>query len=192
MKICLYFQLINICLTGILSKELPNQTNNSSISNKERLIGDLLNSYNKTMREQDTTDPVMADAKLTNFSIVHVDELKKKAKFKLSVQIEWKNKYLQWDPSNYSGLAKFESNDILIPELSLIHFKDDVYKLNATKLKRAKIELHANGFNFVKISLVFDTIWDSDIYYFPFDRKTCVMKFDSSSKLFQDVCNFDY
>ena len=80
----------------------------------------------------------------------------------------------------------------MIPELTLIHLKDDFYKLNATKLKRAKIELRDDGLNFVKISLVFDTIWDSDIYYFPFDRKTCVMKFDSSSKLFQDVSNFNY
>ncbi len=187
MKILLYIQLINVYLTGSLTQELHYQKNDSLIANKERLIGNLFYNYNETVRRKDTIDPVIADAKLTNFSIVQVDENKKKAKFKLSVQIEWKNKYLKWNPSEYSGLAKFESNDILIPELTMIHLKENVYKLNATKMQQGKIELRSNGLNIIKLNLVFETVWESDIYYFPFDRKTCIMKFDSGSKLFQDV-----
>ena len=103
------------------------------------------------------------------------------------MQIEWKNAHLKWDPDDYNGLTKFESNDILIPELSILHLKDNIYKLNATKIKRTKVELQANGINCVKLNLVFDIKCDSNLYYFPYDKKLCIMKFASNNKLFQDV-----
>lgn len=101
--------------------------------------------------------------------------------------IEWKNNYLKWNPTDYSGLAKFESNDILIPELRMVPLKNDVYKLNATRIKKTKVQLRSNGLNYVELNLVFDIICDSNLYYFPFDKKQCIMKFAGNNKLFQDV-----
>ncbi len=101
----------------------------------------------------------------------------------------WHNKYLQWDPKDYDGIKDFYSKEIFIPELSLIHLNDEFYEFNATNFIKSQINLHSDGFNFIKMNLSLEIVCLQNSHYFPFDKLECHIYFSSISHIFQDVNN---
>ncbi len=82
------------------------------------------------------------------------------------------------------------SNDIFVPDLRLISTYNDygkIYKLNATKNLKTKVTLCSDGWNLFRVNVNFDLKCNANFYYFPFDKKTCTIKFINNNKIFEDV-----
>lgn len=105
-------------------------------------------------------------------------------------QIEWWNRDLNWNPKDFNGLKMIKSNDILVPDLHLIKSFSNyggIYKFNATKNFKTKLILYSDGWNRIELNLTLDVKCDSSLYYFPFDKKICTVRFINSRAIFEDV-----
>ncbi|XP_023652717.1 neuronal acetylcholine receptor subunit alpha-7-like isoform X1 [Paramormyrops kingsleyae] len=145
---------------------------------QRRLYKDLLTNYNPLER------PVFNDShsltvhfSLSLMQIMDVDEKNQVLTTNIWLQLYWTDHYLQWNTSEYPGVATVRFPDSLIwrPDILLYNSADE--RFDATF--HTNILVNSSGYCQYMPPGIFRSTCYIDVRWFPFDVQRCELKFGS-------------
>ena len=120
-------------------------------------------------------------------SVLNVDDSQQIMTSTLVVQITWRDSFLSWSPSNYSGVK------IISMDLNLI-WTPNVFVLNSPALKNDllsyahHLNVQSNGTVYALTTITMDTMCSMDHSKFPYDSQLCpIVVFTLDNQISIDV-----
>ncbi|KAG7468278.1 hypothetical protein MATL_G00141330 [Megalops atlanticus] len=145
---------------------------------QRRLYRDLMRNYNPLER------PVFNDSQsltvhfsLSLMQIMDVDEKNQVLTTNIWLQLSWNDYYLQWNTSEYPGVAnvRFPDNQIWKPDILLYNSADE--RFDATF--HTNVLVSSSGSCLYLPPGIFKSTCYIDVRWFPFDVQRCELKFGS-------------
>jgi hypothetical protein len=141
----------------------------------------LLASYDKdVLPRADQTDKVAVSVALTLLSINDFDMIKQKLSVTGYLTLEWTDEFMAWDSAASGGIANlsFPQTKLWKPDISL---KNSFTKIEELGGSFIYMNVDSTGSVVWQPFEVFQTNCDADISYFPFDRQSCNLDFETWS-----------
>ncbi|XP_069678418.1 neuronal acetylcholine receptor subunit non-alpha-2-like isoform X2 [Periplaneta americana] len=158
-----------MCFQGVTAEDFCRVS--SPKSQTLRLKRDLLCNYDKTIR------PVVDNG---NATFVYITMLLR------SLTYEWLDEHLLWKPSEYEDLKQVlvESEKIWIPDI--VHYGSSAWE-SFNKVENTRCLVYFNGMVTCVPRMVYSTLCDLDLTYWPFDRINCSVRAGSLSRLAGEI-----
>uniref|UniRef100_A0A1I7T984 Neur_chan_LBD domain-containing protein n=1 Tax=Caenorhabditis tropicalis TaxID=1561998 RepID=A0A1I7T984_9PELO len=141
-----------------------------------QLLENLLTDYNKAVRPvHNASDALKVKFGANLCRLIDVDEVNQVLTTSLWLEMQWYDKKLTWNPSDWGGVEYIHipSDQIWIPDIVLYNNADGEPHITITSL--AKIDNH--GRVVWQPPSIYKSFCPINIKYFPYDWQTCEMKF---------------
>ncbi|XP_075720220.1 acetylcholine receptor subunit gamma [Rhinoderma darwinii] len=161
--------ILSLCCTVILCN-----------NKEERLLSDLMTSYNKDLRPAEKDgDIISVSLKLTLTNLISLNERKEALTTNVWVEMQWIDYRLSWNPAQYGGIeiTRIPSTMVWLPDVGLENNVDGTFN----------IALYTNtlvsydGSIYWLPPAIYQSYCPVVATYFPFDWQNCSMVFQSQT-----------
>ncbi|KAF6113186.1 cholinergic receptor nicotinic gamma subunit [Phyllostomus discolor] len=147
---------------------------------EERLLADLMRSYNPHLRpaERDT-DVVNVSLKLTLTNLISLNEREEALTTNVWIEMQWCDYRLRWDPQDYEGLwvLRVPSTMVWRPDIVLENNVDGVFEVALY----CNVLVSPDGCVYWLPPAIFRSSCPVSVTYFPFDWQNCSLIFQSQT-----------
>ncbi|XP_059558458.1 acetylcholine receptor subunit gamma [Myotis daubentonii] len=147
---------------------------------EERLLADLMHSYNPHLRpaERDT-DVVNVSLKLTLTNLISLNEREEALTTNVWIEMQWCDYRLRWDPQDYEGLwvLRVPSTMVWRPDVVLENNVDGVFEVALY----CNVLVSPDGCVYWLPPAIFRSSCPVSVTYFPFDWQNCSLIFQSQT-----------
>ncbi|KAH9509107.1 hypothetical protein Btru_049036 [Bulinus truncatus] len=173
------------CQPLVLADKTHPQDGDATESDFLRLHEKLLTNYSRHMRPvTNQSSSIAVSLKFDLLSISDIDDVKQRIAVLAVVSVQWKDKNLIWDPSDYGGLDRmyFNEEQIWAPSVYIVESQTKgptLFTLPTTHL------VLPDGTVIFGSSGILETSCSLDMTYFPYDYQKCKFGFgvlDSSKR----------
>jgi hypothetical protein len=143
--------------------------------------------YDKTLRPgRNQSEPVTVRVRMKLDNLVEIDELAGTMTITATLQINWSDDRMTWDPKNFNGIEKamFQKGDIWVPDMYALSSLSHNYDLGTNKFK---VRYTHSGDATWEVSEMFSSTCDIDIVYYPLDSQSCLFTFTPNGYSPDDV-----
>ncbi|XP_023334348.1 acetylcholine receptor subunit alpha [Eurytemora carolleeae] len=146
-------------------------------SNMEgKLLNDLLKDYNKMSRPvKNLSSPLEVTINIGTFESFDLDEISQTISVLLYITVSWVDKFLTWNPEEYSGInqTRLPAGQIWIPDLQLQHTPIGSGMLST----ESNAILDSSGLvKHTPPGTIKTICQEMDLYKFPYDTQTCTIE----------------
>ncbi|PFX16347.1 neuronal acetylcholine receptor subunit alpha-7-like isoform X2 [Stylophora pistillata] len=158
-----------------------------------RLLDHLLKNY-KTRRlirpVKDRSKPVVIGFSAELIGVAKVDEKEQIIKTHFWIRLDWNNPYMTWKPEEYGGnkVMNIPPEMLWVPDIILYNNADDRLSLKATSGFTTSVKVRHDGNQTWRAHIIYKSMCNINVKYFPFDEQQCKMVFASWS---HDVSTID-
>ncbi|XP_078700715.1 neuronal acetylcholine receptor subunit alpha-10-like [Branchiostoma floridae x Branchiostoma belcheri] len=139
----------------------------------------LLEDYDRRVRPvRDQSTTVTLDVDVALRQVVGLNELKEVFTTLLWLRLYWTDEFLQWNTSQYDGLATttFQSSEIWTPDVFLIN---NIGEGSGNLLPVTDVSVTSEGRVAWRQPGLFQSTCAVDVSQFPYDEQICVLEFSS-------------
>jgi len=185
MKFCLI--VIAVLATNFATAETDkSQERMENITHEQRLLNHLLQDYKNRRLVRPVTDrskPVIIGFSAELIGVAKVDEKEQLIKTHFWVRQDWNNPYMTWKPEDYGGVMEIQiPPDMLwVPDIILYNNADDRLSLKATSGFTTYVKVRHDGNQTWRAHIIYKSMCNINVKYFPFDEQHCKMVFASWS-----------
>lgn len=180
--------LLSSCMLTIsfASAEMETQERLGNTTDDQRLLKYLLQDYKnrRLVRPvKDRSKAVVIGFSAELIGVAKVDEKEQIIKTHFWVRLDWNNPYMTWKPSDYGGAKEImiPPEMIWVPDVILYNNADDRLSLKATSGFTTYVKVRHDGNQTWRAHIIYKSMCNINVKYFPFDDQTCRMVFASWS-----------
>lgn len=157
-----------------------------NISHEKRLLNHLLQDFQNRRLVRpviDCTKPVTVRFSAELLGVAKVDEKEQLIKTHFWVRQDWNNPFMTWKPTDYGGVKEINipPDMIWVPDIILHNNADDRLSLKATSGFTTHVKLRHDGNQTWRAHIIYKSMCNINVKYFPFDEQSCRMVFASWS-----------
>ncbi|KAM7446837.1 hypothetical protein ABFA07_004947 [Porites harrisoni] len=138
----------------------------------------------------DRSKPIIVGFSAELIGVAKVDEKEQLIKTHFWVRQDWFNPYMTWKPGDFGGIKEVHvPPDMLwVPDIILYNNADDRLVLKASSGYSTNVKVRHNGNQTWRAHIIYKSMCNINVKYFPFDEQICKLVFASWS---QDVSVLD-
>ncbi|XP_060062885.1 acetylcholine receptor subunit alpha-like [Ylistrum balloti] len=171
------FISISLMVLSLLRTSLCSAINNT------RLLGDLLNGYQRFTRPgADYSVPTYVSVEFDLLSIRDFVALTNKFAITGVFELSWHDERISWDPTAYGGIEDIHIPQELVWKPELINTKPFTV-VKPIGIPTFGIIYHYTGDAFWIPGDNYDTSCEADVTYYPFDSQTCTFRFSDWTQI---------
>ncbi|KAK2563552.1 Neuronal acetylcholine receptor subunit alpha-7 [Acropora cervicornis] len=190
MKVCLLF--ISAIVTAATERD-TDQERLTNMTYEQRLLNHLLKDFKnrKLVRPViNSTKPVIVRLSAQLLGVAKVDEKEQLLKTHFWIRQDWANPFMTWKPADYGGVKQINipPEMLWVPDVILYNNADDRLSLKATSGFTTHVKVRHDGNQTWRSHIIYKSMCNINVKYFPFDEQSCAMVFASWS---HDVSTLD-
>lgn len=162
------------------------QEHHGNLTQEQRLLDHLLQNY-RTRRlirpVKDLSKPIVIDFSAELVGVAKVDEKEQIIKTHFWIRLDWNNPYMTWRPQDYGGnkVMNIPPEMLWVPDIVLYNNADDRLSLKATSGFTTSVKVRHDGNQTWRAHIIYKSMCNINVKYFPFDEQQCKMVFASWS-----------
>ncbi|XP_077008178.1 acetylcholine receptor subunit gamma [Tamandua tetradactyla] len=149
-------------------------------SQEERLLADLMRSYDPHLRPAERDEDVVnVSLKLTLTNLISLNEREEALTTNVWIEMQWCDYRLRWDPQDYEGLwvLRVPSTMVWRPDIVLENNVDGVFEVALY----CNVLVSPDGCVYWLPPAIFRSSCPISVTYFPFDWQNCSLVFQSQT-----------